>query len=164
MKPVWIIVILFVSTIEIQAQYRTYKRQYDVKDYKYQQTDPYNPTGACLLSIVPGLGHLYVGEPVKALMFSVMIEASLIACVFGVSKAYQRGDQNLSTALIFGGAAGFVGTYIWSWADVTRVAKIKNLAFRDKNLSFHFYPSIQPVTIENSRAYSLTGATLAIRF
>lgn len=173
MKTIWIIVLLFVSTLEIQAQYRTYKHQYDVKDYSHESTDRYHPTGACFLSIVPGMGHLYVDEPVKSLIYSGMIYGSLTACIIGVSQAYhiigvsqayQGENRSLSTALIFGGAAGFVGSYIWSWANVTKVAKIKNMALRDKNLSFHFHPSLQPVTLKNTEAVHFKGATLSIRF
>ena len=164
MKIVWMLSMIMFSTLQIQAQYRTYKHKYEVKEYKYQQTDPYNPTGACLLSIIPGLGHLYVGEPVRAIAFFGMMEASLVATTFGVSQTYNRGGPTLSTLFIFGGAAGVLGTFIWSMADVTKVAKIKNLAFRDKNLSFHFYPSIQHPIIESTKAPNLLGATIAIRF
>lgn len=65
------LLVLFVALLvcTVQAQYRTYKNQYDVKEYTYQKTDRYSPSAAGILSIIPGLGHCSVGEPLRGFGF-----------------------------------------------------------------------------------------------
>lgn len=148
----------------VNAQYRSYKNQYEAGSYQYQKTDPYNPTAAGILSIVPGLGHCYVGEPLRGAGFFGLTYGSIVVTVYGISQTYAGESKERAGWLIGGGAAMYVGSYIWSIADVTRVAKIKNMHFRNESLSFHLYPSFEPYAPENALGASFHGVTLAVRF
>jgi hypothetical protein len=160
-----LVLLLFASSVSrIQAQYSTYKNNYNVKEYRHENTDRYSPAGAAFFAIVPGLGHCYVGEPLRGFSFVGMMAGSSVVTMVGVMLAFTGGDQTPAGFLVFGGAAGIVGSYIWSIADVSRVAKIKNMAFRDKKISFHLQPSIQQFAIENAKASNLIGASIAISF
>lgn len=164
MKKLMCIVILTMLFSAVDAQYRSYKNQYEAGSYNYQKTDPYNPTTAGFLSIVPGLGHCYVGEPLRGAGFFGLTFGSLVLTVYGVSQVYDGKNKERAGWLLGGGTAMFVGTYIWSIADVTRVAKIKNMHFRDKNLAFHLYPSLQTYTHDNAMGTSVHGLTLTVNF
>lgn len=164
MKKYWLVLFFAFTTLTIHAQYRTYKNKYDVKDYRYQKTDRYNPTSAALLSVVPGLGHCSIGEPLRGFGFFGLTYGSVVLTVYGVSQAYQPGNKEMVGWLVGGGAALFVGSYIWSMADVTRVAKIKNMAFRDNCPTVHLYPSLQTCAFENTHGATVPGATLTFTF
>lgn len=160
------LLVLFVAMLvcTVQAQYRTYKNQYDVKEYTHQNTDRYSPTAAGILSIIPGLGHCSVGEPLRGFGFFGLTYGSLVLTVYGVSQAYQSSDKEEVGWLVGSGAIMFVGSYIWSIADVTRVAKIKNMHLRDQKLSLHVYPSIQLMSVQPTRKGNIPGITLHVNF
>lgn len=164
MKKTLLVLFFAFMASAIHAQYRTYKNKYDVKDYKYQKTDPYSPTSAALLSVVPGLGHCSIGEPLRGFGFFGLTYGSVVLTVYGVSQAYQSANKERVGLLVGGGAVLFVGSYIWSIADVTRVAKIKNMAFRDKSPTVHLYPSIQTYAFEKTRVANIPSATLILNF
>jgi hypothetical protein len=164
MKMLLVLLIVVSSISRVEAQYRTYKHKYDLKAYKHEKSDRYNPAGAAILAIIPGLGHCYVGEPLRGLGFVGLIYGSLIVTTAGVAQAYNRGDKNSTGLLIFGGAAGMLGSYIWSIADVSRIAKIKNLAFRDKKISFHLQPTFQQFANEYTKTSNLIGVNIITNF
>jgi hypothetical protein len=160
-----LILLLFVFTIsEVHAQYGRYKNKYEVKDYKYERTDHYNPAAATVLAIIPGFGHFYVGEPLRGLGFVGLMYGSVLVTTVGVSQAYNHGNRTSTSWLILGGAFGVLGSYIWSIADVSRVVKIKNLHFRDQDISFHLQPSVQPFAIEHAATTNIKGVSLRLNF
>ncbi|HLN74433.1 MAG: hypothetical protein ACM3O8_07840 [Methylococcaceae bacterium] len=164
MKKLLLVFLLAFTALAIQAQYRTYKSQYDVKNYKYQKTDRYNPTIAGFMSIVPGLGHCYVGEPLRGFGFFGLTYGSLVLTVYGISQAYTPKDKEKVGWLVGGGTVMFIGSYIWSIADVTRLAKIKNMRIRDQKLALHLYPSFQSTPDENFSSANAPGLTMTVNF
>ena len=164
MKKLLVILLLTILIYRVDAQYRTYKKLYDVKEYHYQKTDLYRPTTAGFLSIIPGLGHCYVGEPLRGFGFFGLTYGSLVMTVYGVSQAYGPQDQQKVGWLVGGGAAMFIGSYIWSIADVTRVAKVKSMHSRGRKLALHLYPSLQLMPGENSRFAHAPALTMAVTF
>lgn len=164
MKKLFALSLLVISVLLTHAQYRTYKNNYDIKTYKYEKTDPYDPTAAALLAVIPGLGHCSVGEPIRGLSFVGLMGGSFCVTVFGAMLAFNVGNEIIPGLFIFGGAAGFFGSYIWSISDASRVAKIKNLAFKDHKLSFHIQPSVQHFAIDNSDSVNLLGGCMQLNF
>lgn len=164
MKKLCLVLLLIFLASMVNAQYKTYKNLYDVKEYKYQRTDRYNPTTACFLSVIPGLGHCYTGEPLRGFGFFGLTYGSLVLTVYGVSQAYGPGDKQNVEWMVGGGTVMLIGSYIWSIADVTRVAKIKNMHFREQKLALHLYPSFQFTPNENLRLAKAPGLTMAVDF
>lgn len=164
MKKLLFVLLFALMVSAVHGQYRMYKNQYDVKDYKYQKTDCYNPTTAGFMSIVPGLGHCYVGESLRGFGFFGLAYGSLVLTVYGVSQAYAPNDKEKVGWLVGGGTVMFIGSYIWSIADVTRVAKIKNMRIRDQKLALHLYPSFQSTPNENFRLTNASGITMTVNF
>ena len=65
--PVLVIILVFVNISN--AQYKTYKDNYDVKTYEYQEGDLYNPTIVGTCAIFPGAGHFYAQQPGRGFLF-----------------------------------------------------------------------------------------------
>lgn len=164
MKLLVLLLLISFLSCSVFGQYRTYKKQYDVKEYKYQKTDRYNPATADFLSIIPGLGHCYVGEPLRGAGFFTLTYSSMVLTIYGISQAYGSDDKQTVGWLVGSGTAMFVGSYIWSIADVTRVAKIKNMHLREQKLTLHLYPSFQLMPNENLRLNNAPGLTMAVNF
>jgi hypothetical protein len=118
------------------------RNKYPIKDYSYQNTDKYSPALAGVLGLVPGVGHMYAGEPLRGLLFLGGMSASFVAFVGGYALAWS-GDSFISYPLFFGGAIGFVIIYAVNIIDAVQVAKIKNLIIRDKNISINLIPKIE---------------------
>ena len=128
--------------------YRFCKGRYNPATYVRTGADPYVPLTASALSILcPGLGQVYDGEILRATGFFY----GTIAC-FGLGATYRSvvqdnryhisdpqydysysGYDNLrsystaGTVFILGGVA----LWIWSICDAAKVAKVKDLYFRD---------------------------------
>ena len=128
--------------------YRFCKGRYNPATYVRTGADPYVPLTASALSILcPGLGQVYDGEILRAAGFFY----GTIAC-FGLGATYMSvvqdnryhisdpqydysysGYDNLrsystaGTVFILGGVA----LWIWSICDAAKVAKVKDLYFRD---------------------------------
>jgi len=150
--------------VKVQDQYRKYKNKYDIKDYKYERTDPFSPTAATILAIIPGFGHFYLDEPLRGLGFIGLMYGSVLVTTVGVSRTYHNDDPTSTKWLVLGGAFGVLGLYIWNFADVSRVVKIKNLHFRDQAVTFHLQPSIQPFAIGNATTNNIKGVSLRLNF
>ena len=116
--------------------------KYPIKDYSYQKTDKYSPGLAGVLGLMPGVGHMYAGEPVRGLLFLGGMSATFVAFVGGYVLAW-NGDNSFSYPLFFGGAIGFVVIYAVSIIDAVQVAKVKNLVIRDNNISVNLIPKIE---------------------
>ncbi|MEN8118140.1 MAG: hypothetical protein ABFS16_14240 [Bacteroidota bacterium] len=122
------------------ASYNYLKLKYNHKDYIRLESDKYDPSLAGVMSLIPGLGHIYVGQPLRGLAYFGGIGASLFSMAYGFALAW-GGDEFLSYILFFGGAAGVVTFYIADIVDAVRVAKVKNMALRDKAISFNISPT-----------------------
>ena len=136
-----LILILFISSAA-SSQYRLNKTFYSSKNYTYLAGDPYNPSLAGLTSFfVPGLGQMISGEVGRGFAFLGGFSGGLILIVAGVnlSNSYtedspgNEGSLVLVTSMVAVGLIDMVVIDICAITDAIRVAKVNNLAFRDKN-------------------------------
>jgi TM2 domain-containing membrane protein YozV len=135
-----LIAILFISSV-VNAQYRLNKTMYNSKHYAYQRGDPYKPSVAGLTSfLIPGLGQMISGEVGRGAAFLGGFAGGAIMIIVGVNQSFtytesspgNLGDLVLVTSLVAIGFIVMIGVDIWSILDAIHVAKVNNLAFRDK--------------------------------
>jgi hypothetical protein len=149
------------------AQYKINKTKYNFKDYNYQGGDPYIPclSGACSF-LCPGLGQMVSGEGARG--FAFLGGSIWFTILIGIGMSQQAsdidsgGDGKAGSGLQSVGLTGLLAVYIWSIGDAVRVAKVNNLARRDKNKTgykIQFSPAVLPV----AGKYPV-GATLMVRF
>lgn len=153
-----LLVLLFESGF---AQYRTYKDQYQSRNYSYEQNDRFSPALAGGLALLPGVGHFYTGTVGRGFAFIGGMTISFVAFPMGFALAW-GGSEFWGPVLMLGGIAGFFGTYIWNIVDAVKVAKIKNMHFRGHDLTLNIIPYSQK-NYSGSGIYS-SGLTLAICF
>jgi hypothetical protein len=165
-----IVVLFFSSTAD--AQYRLNKTMYKSKDYFYLAGDPYNPSVAGLTSfLVPGLGQMISGEPGRGVAFFGGFAGGAIMIAAGVSQSYKytedspgnEGNWVLVAGLVAVGIIDMVGMDIWAVADAIYVAKINNLASRDKNKT-GFNVKFSPYYGAFNNEPDSIGLSLKIRF
>ena len=159
-----LISIMFISSIS-NAQYRINKTKYDYLTYTYKAGDKYYPPLVSFASIIPGLGQMISGEFGRG--------AAIFACfavVFGAgaigSSIPLNIDLSTGAVLMFVCLSGLLAIEIFSIADAGRVAKINNLAWRDKNKSSYNF-QLQPflnITDINRTGIVHAGITLAVTF
>ncbi len=157
--------VLFVNSLTY-AQYRIYKTKYDRHTYKVQPGDPYNPTVTGIASFcIPGLGQMTAGETGRGLAF-MLPWATPFLTYFFVSST---GNTNSKAFEVFGNdilPVYMVGVAVWSCIDGVRVAKVNNLAWRDRNktsLNLHIDPFVD-VLRDNPQGQLITGITLKYHF
>ena len=126
--------------------YRFCKDRYNTAGFYHTGQDPYVPFLAGALAYVcPGLGHVYDGEILRGAAFLAGTYCSLGVGVILLQPQHfteehydpQYGyyeetvvrspDANLGGIFILGGVA----LWIWNICDAVRVAKVKDLYFRD---------------------------------
>jgi|WetSurMetagenome_2_1015567.scaffolds.fasta_scaffold354651_2 hypothetical protein len=154
-----IIGVFLISTCAI-SQYNVNKTKYDYRTYFHQVGDPYNPAVAGITSyLIPGLGQILSGETGRGLAFlGGYVVCSTIYLAGTLSIYFKNGPTESGLGLIAGGALLLLSYQIWTIVDAIRVAKVNNLAFRDKNKSsciikvqpyigsINYYSSTKPVT------------------
>jgi hypothetical protein len=150
-----LIFILFLSfaASHAGAQYKINRTMYDYHNYAGRPGDPYNPVIAGVTSfIIPGLGQVVSGEPLRGLAFFGGIALCAVPFSIGTVRIYNSLVSDINgnkprtedILLMCAGALGVYAVDIWSVIDAVRVAKVNNLAFRDrKNRSLDF--RLQPV-------------------
>ncbi len=117
------------------SQYSTYKSQYDSRTYTPQPGDRYNPAGLGVASFfLTGLGQMIAGEGLRGTAFLLGDLGSLSLIAVGVAHGFGEADES-APKWAFTGLAFWALFKTWSVIDVVHVAKIKNLALRDKNPS-----------------------------
>ena len=131
-KPILLIISTLLICTIVNAQYRINKTTYDYHDYRHQAGDRYSPTVAGVTSFfLPGLGQMLSGEGGRGLCFlGGYLGFGTVYCV-GIVRAFDGGGG--AAGLLYTGMAGLIVVDIWSIVDAIRVAKVNNLAFRDKN-------------------------------
>ncbi len=166
--------ILLISSLA-NAQYKINKSKYNYRIYSYEVGDPYSPVAAGITSLlIPGLGQALSGEPKRGLVFFGGFTACTIITSIGLLRLVELIGSGISGEVPKGSglgmmAAGSVGMYtvdIWSIIDAVRVAKVNNLAFRDKNKTsyiFQIHPFIN-TAYYNQYASIPIGLTLKVRF
>jgi hypothetical protein len=133
MKPIALIItVIFVINQGIDAQYHFDKTQYKASGYRYYEGDLYNPALMGTSSFVlPGLGQLLEGENLRGIGFlSLLVGVNIIQYQIkrNPESGYYQNNKKIWTIRYIK-----LGIHVWSALDAGRVAKIKNLAFRDKN-------------------------------
>ena len=126
-----IIIGLIILHTACDAQYSIYKANYDYRAYSYQMGDPYNPSAMSFASaVIPGLGQIIEGESARGLGFlggSIALAGFKWIVIWKTNASYTAKDVIRKSALI-----GQIGLRVWSGINASRIAKVNNLAFRDK--------------------------------
>jgi TM2 domain-containing membrane protein YozV len=162
--------LMMFNCFNVDAQYRVYKNKYDYRNYIYQPGDPYNPSSAAFASLfVPGLGQMISGESGRGICFLLGCTGCLVFSFAGGSIALNATEKDRDfekktlrgITFLFSGLTATAGIWIWSIADAPRVAKVNNLALRDKNkvsgnLSIQPYLNIQSYSANNKTILGLS--------
>ena len=166
-------VILILVSRDALGQYRINKTKYYPRNYFYVPGDPYKPSSAVFASVViPGLGQMTCNEPVRGIGFFLGWGGSL-GCSFAgltiVSNTEERDPgfedkMKWGTLMYLSGLVGATVFWIWSFTDASKVAKVNNLAFRDRkrlsgNLSLKSYVDFRP-----SQTNYTSGIGLSAKF
>ncbi len=135
MKKLFLIIasVLILYTT-VNAQYKINKLKYDYRTYKHQPGDPYNPGIAGFASLlIPGLGQMSSGAGGRGAAFLGGFVGCITIYAIGSSHYYtdEEGDHGGPVPLYIG-FFGAIAVDIISVIDAVRVAKVNNLAFRDK--------------------------------
>ena len=151
------------------AQYKINKTKYDYSTWTYEEGDPYNPTTCGVLSIIPGVGQMVAHEFGRGAAFF----GGFVGCFFmsAMGAGVAMGSSNETTLVLGVGLmvvslAGAAAIDIWSIVDATRVAKVNNLAWRDRNstgFNLRIEPFISPIqTYESTKTQ--VGLSLVVNF
>jgi len=139
MKSILLFIVLIAATQNANAQYSIDKEKYDFRDYEFRESDRYNPTIATVAAlVVPGLGHFYCKENQRGLRIIGIFGGGMVVTMSGLvvevltNMDGSRKGFTVGQGLIAAGLLTSVGVYVWSPIDAARVAKVKNLALRDK--------------------------------
>ncbi|MEN8117037.1 MAG: hypothetical protein ABFS16_08670 [Bacteroidota bacterium] len=159
-----ILIGLFITTVLISnAQYRTYKNNYELKGYTWQPTDKYKSGTAAAFAIVPGVGHIYIDQPLRGLIFPAGMAVSVYLMVYGSLDSWadsMSGRSSSSGEIVsYLGLISFVGFYAWNFFDVVRVSKIKNMHFRETGMAMRIEPFTEGYLYSN-----IAGVRLKINF
>jgi len=165
------LLVVMIGFETMDAQYKIDKTKYDYKTWTYQEGDPYNPAVCAVLSIIPGVGQMVAQESGRGKAFLAGGGGCLLMFAVGAGLLQNATmDDDLRLAFGFGlieaSILMMIGVDIWSIIDATRVAKVNNLAWRDKNISgfkFRLEPYISPVKI-SGYTNTQVGLSLKISF
>jgi hypothetical protein len=120
---------LVIISIVTDAQYKINRTKYDYHTYQHQTGDPYNPSFAGFASLlVPGMGQMVSGEVGRGACFMGGCTGCFLFMVIGGSTAAAESGYGI----VLLGFAGFIAIDLVSLVDAVHVAKVNNLAFRDK--------------------------------
>jgi hypothetical protein len=149
-----------------KSRYKENKKKYDYRTYTYQKGDPIKPIHAeCSCLLLPGLGQMLCGEPGRGFAFlggysacfTLMTTGYAFIWIYGSESYcnkysnpcddnYNPGLANLGIAMFLAGLTSTITVYWWSVIDAGKVAKVNNLAFRDKNkTTLNIEPFINPL-------------------
>jgi len=136
-----LVLLMVICNYKTLAQYREDKYDYDPKTYSYQPGDPYSPAGAAVASLfIPGMGQIVSGEAGRGLAFlfgaAGWFVGSMAVAIPLMDTPERDPDfftkQQLSVFFFFSAFIGSAGIWVCSINDAVRVAKVNNLAIRDK--------------------------------
>jgi len=169
---------LLIGTIlgSVNAQYSVNKIRYDHRAWEYHPDDPHNPAICGVVNLfVPGVGQMIAGEGGRGAAFLVgtmgcfaLYGVGAVKTTLAVEEAitYNREYQGEGLAMMGIGLLGAITLEIWSIVDAVRVAKVNNLAWRDKNNQSYrldFEPYIAPLTYSDN-SHVQVGVNIAVRF
>ena len=150
----------------VKAQYTVNKTKYDYRTYEYEVGDPYNPGVAGITSVlIPGLGQAISGEAARGLGFLGGYAGCWV--IFGMgwgefeTSFYSKGGELALTGIL-----GIIIVDLWSAIDAFRVAKVNNLAWRDKHrtaIKINVQPYVNHFQTRDKH-YTQTGLTVQFNF
>lgn len=175
-RMLFLVFIALLTVNSANAQYKVNKTKYDYKTWELQPGDPYNPALVGVVNfLIPGVGHMVAGETGRGFAFLGGFAGSYILYNVGAAKAVSainEADASGATyegdgaGLMLLGLASMIVVDIWSIVDGVRVAKVNNLAFRDKHKigsSIKLNPAFISVKTFNNYQNAL-GVKLALSF
>lgn len=153
-----------------RLHYRDCKKDISLSNYREIIVhERYSPLAAGLANYVfPSAGYFYVGEPLRgALVFgSEMLCTGVVLTGFvrSMNFNYETGNSTSGgRALIFTGILSATLIHVWSIYDVAHIARIKNLAYQNKQLSMSLKPDITLSGVNNGYVQS-AGLCLLVHF
>lgn len=150
-------------------QYRVNKTRYNYRTYTYKKGDPYNPSSAGFASlIIPGLGQMISGEIGRGLLFLTGFTGCLVATVAGIINlgTSYKGESVVGAQIAVAGLIGAACIDLWSIGDAVKVAKVNNLALRNKHKT-SYNLNVKPFlyTSENGLKHNVpVGLTFKVIF
>lgn len=166
MKITLILIIITCFCTNLKGQYRINKEKYNSSEYFYQPGDPYNPLICGVASyIIPGLGQMVAGETGRGLIFTGAFFGSVVVAGVGAIGSLDKSNNNPeATILLVAGITGAAVSMIGSIVDAVKVAKVNNLAYRDKKrTSYNF--NVQPYYTGNAALVGQSvGLKVGVRF
>ena len=177
-KKIFVIVLLTIVVCgAAEAQYNINKTKYDYRTWELEPGDPYNP-GLCggINLLLPGIGQMIAGESGRGAAFLGGYVGSVIIYAVGSVKATVALDDEAQggpaydgegLGLMVVGIGAMITIVVWSIVDGVRVAKVNNLAFRDKHnlgYQFNFKPYVAPLYLGDGNSVVQGGLSMQIRF
>ena len=165
-----LIVLIFICNYS-NAQYKFNKTKYDYRTYSYQVGDPYNPgvSGVCSF-LIPGLGQMFAGEGGRGAAFLLSDLGFTIIYATGYVKATTSisldSNSTDGAGLMVFGLVGMLVVDIWSIVDAVRVAKVNDLAFRDRSrvsINYKIRPFISSAN-DFGREKLISGVSFRVTF
>lgn len=161
--------VLFNLDVMAQYKYKEIKHLYNHKDYVRQPGEMYDPSVAGIASLlIPGLGQMINREGGRGVGFLLGTIGlySIGAIAYPETDDFGNITGEGSAAVTAVAVAGGMALSIISIVDAVRVAKVKNLAYRDKPLSrmsLHMDPHIGSLqTVEGVKAN--VGLKFSLKF
>lgn len=161
---------LTLSSFGQRVRYKDIKNEISIKDYNEKITNAqYSPVlaGTCNY-LLPSSGYFYVGEPLRGVcvLGGELVTGSVLAygIMTSMSANHETGEAPKGARAVL--ISGFVATsllHLWSVYDVVRIAKIKNIAYQNKQISLMAKPNMFIVSM-NDRNYRVCGITLSVNF
>ena len=151
------------------VRYMDIKDSYNPQDYVYGYYDRYIPWLSGLASaFIPGLGQTMCGEPLRGLAF-YLGETLAWAAVLSTSTLYDGSSYDSTSIVGIGASALMIGGYIWGICDAARIAKVKNLYYRDmmglsSTCSISVSPFIAPCVPGPLSSNSAAGLSMRLTF
>ena len=167
-KTLIIALVLFIAAASAGAQtkYKDIRHLYDVKDYFESEDDVYSPSVAGFISfLLPGFGQIFEDEWERGLgIIAVNLGCGVtewLGCAMTIytleegqsyyrDYGYQSSALNRKAVYCLGGtlliASAHLVFNVWNVYDAIRIAKVKNLYYRDISLEPHFAFTPTPAT------------------
>lgn len=131
-KKILLVSILAVLSATCMAQYKKNKAVYDYRTYTYQPGDPHKPvTMAFASAVIPGLGEIFEGEMTRGLFFLIPSFSITLLNFFFDGGIFSSDPYDPLSITAYGLK---IGLRVVSSIDASLVAKVNNMAFRDRKI------------------------------
>jgi len=160
---------IITSSVGQNIKYKDVKDDFSTKNYRgIIHNVRYSPGIAVVGNyILPGIGYVYVQEPLRGVLVFGGQMAAVSLFVYGLVETFAddySGDITISgptlmlTGLI---ASGII--QVWSIFDVIKIAKIKNLAYYERDSAIKIRPDLNLTGMGNTTTPVL-GVNLSFTF